>query len=148
MLSKEVLSIIFKSLVWLDQGLNPGLPEHWRTLNQLDQWSIEPYNNQQNCGLCCSGWSQSKIESEKEDKYLGLAWELKKLWNMKVTFIQIVIGALGTVSKGLIKGLRNKRTSGDHPNYYIIEIGQSTEKNPGDLRKLAVTQTPEPLYIT
>ena len=32
-------------------------------------------------------------------------------------------------------------TSGDHPNCYIIENGQNTEKNPGDLRKLVVTQT-------
>ena len=32
--------------------------------------------------------------------------------------------------------------SGDHPNYYIIENGQNTEKSPGDLRRLAVTQTP------
>ena len=31
--------------------------------------------------------------------------------------------------------------SGDHPNYSIVEIGQNTEKSPGDLRKLAVTQT-------
>ena len=29
-------------------------------------------------------------------------------------------------------GLRNKRTSGDHPNYYIIVISQNTEKSPGD----------------
>ena len=29
-----------------------------------------------------------------------------------------------------------------HPNYYIIEIGRNTEKSPGDLRRLAVTQTP------
>ena len=35
----------------------------------------------------------------------------------------------------------NKRTSGDHPNYSIVEIGQNTEKSPGDLRRLAVTQT-------
>ena len=33
-------------------------------------------------------------------------------------------------------------TSGDHPNYSIIEIGQNTEKSPGDLRRLTVTQTP------
>ena len=39
-------------------------------------------------------------------------------------------------------GLRNKRTSGDHRNYCIIEISQNTEKSPGDLRKLAVTKTP------
>ena len=39
--------------------------------------------------------------SEKKDKYLDLARELKKLWNMKVTVIPIVIGALGAVTKGL-----------------------------------------------
>ena len=38
--------------------------------------------------------------------------------------------------------LENKRTRGDHPNYYIIEIGQNTEKSPGNLKRLAVTQTP------
>ena len=39
-------------------------------------------------------------------------------------------------------GLGSWRTSGDHPNYNIIENGQNTEKSPGDLRRLAVTQTP------
>ena len=38
-------------------------------------------------------------------------------------------------------GLGNNRTSGDHPNYYIIEIGQNTEKSPGHLRRHSVTQT-------
>ena len=33
-------------------------------------------------------------ESNKTDKYLDLARELKKLWNMKVTVITIVIGSL------------------------------------------------------
>ena len=45
-------------------------------------------------------------ESEK-DKYLDLARELKKLWNMKITIVPIVIGALGTVTKGLLKGLED-----------------------------------------
>ena len=40
-------------------------------------------------------------ECEKRDKYLNLARELKKLWNMKVTIIPIVIGAFGTETKGL-----------------------------------------------
>ena len=41
-------------------------------------------------------------ESEKKDKYLDLTRELeKKLWNMKMTIIPIVIGAFGTVTKGL-----------------------------------------------
>ena len=43
-------------------------------------------------------------ESEKRDEYLYHARELKKLWNMKVTFIPIVIGALVTVTEGLLKG--------------------------------------------
>ena len=46
-------------------------------------------------------------ECEKRDKYLDLARELKKLWNMKVTIIPIVIGAFGTVTKGLLKGLED-----------------------------------------
>ena len=37
--------------------------------------------------------------------------------------------------------LGNKRTSRDHPDYSIINIGQYTEKSPGDLRRLDVTQT-------
>ena len=39
-------------------------------------------------------------------------------------------------------GLGGRRTSGDHPNYNIIENSQNTEKSPGDLRRLTVTQTP------
>ena len=44
-------------------------------------------------------------ECKKKDKYLDLARELKKLWNLKVTIIPIVIGAFSTVNKGLLKGL-------------------------------------------
>ena len=51
-------------------------------------------------------------ESEKKDKYLDLARELKKLWNMKVTIVPIVIGALGTVTKGLLKDLEDLEVSG------------------------------------
>ena len=51
-------------------------------------------------------------ECEKKDKYLGLARELKKLWNMQVTIIPIVIGAFGTVSKGLLKGLEDLEIDG------------------------------------
>ena len=126
---------------------------------------------------------------------MDLARELKKLWNMEVKIIPIVIGAFGTFSKGLLKeledlGIRgrvwpskllhnwerpeyweeswrfeatcclsnfserpsakadvknsnndNNNNKEDHPNYYIVEIGEKTEKSPGDLRKLAVTQT-------
>ena len=45
--------------------------------------------------------------------------------------ILIAIRVLETISKGLVK-----RTSGDHPDYSIIKIGQNTEKCPGDLLSL------------
>ena len=43
-------------------------------------------------------------ESEQKNKNLDLARELKKLENLKVTIILIVIDSLGTVTKGLLKG--------------------------------------------
>ena len=46
-------------------------------------------------------------ECEKKDKYLDLAGELTNRWNMKVTIIPIVIGAFGTVTRGLLKGLED-----------------------------------------
>ena len=51
-------------------------------------------------------------ECEKKDKYMDLARELKKLWNMQVTIIPIVIGAFGTVTKGLLKGLEDLEVGG------------------------------------
>ena len=44
-------------------------------------------------------------ESEKKDKYLDLARGLKKLWNMKATFIPIIIVTLGRITEGLLKGM-------------------------------------------
>ena len=51
-------------------------------------------------------------ESEKKDKYHDLARELKKLWNMKVTILPIVIGVLGTITKGVLKGLEDLEIGG------------------------------------
>ena len=39
-------------------------------------------------------------------------------------------------------GAGNRRMSRDNPNYSVVEVGQNTEKSPGDLRRLTVTQTP------
>ena len=49
---------------------------------------------------------------EKKDKYLDLARKLKKQWNMMVTIIPIVIGAFGTITKGLLKGLEDLEVGG------------------------------------
>ena len=45
--------------------------------------------------------NNSNKEREKIEKYLDFKKELKRLWNCKeVVLVSIVIGALGTVSKG------------------------------------------------
>ena len=49
---------------------------------------------------------------EKRDKYLDLFRELKKLWNITVTIILILIGAFGTETKGLLKGLEDLDVGG------------------------------------
>ncbi len=51
-------------------------------------------------------------ECKKKDKYLNLARELKKLWNMKVSIVPIVTGACGTVTEGLLKGLEDLEVGG------------------------------------
>ena len=89
-------------------------------------------------------WVKLK-ENEKKDRYLVFARELKKLWNMKMTFIPIVIGILGTVSKGLLKGLEDLEIRGwveTNQTTALLRLAQNTEKNPGDLRRPAVTLTP------
>ena len=49
--------------------------------------------------------------------------------------IPIVIGTEG--GRGAKRGINL-----DQPNYNLFAIGQNTEKNPGYLSKLAVTQVP------
>ena len=78
-------------------------------------------------------------ESEKRER----ARELKKLWNMKVTvrYNWCTCNTHERIGKGT-GGLRNKRTSGDHSNKGIDEIGQNAKKSLGDLKRLSVSQTP------
>ena len=45
------------------------------------------------------------MKCEEKDKYLDLAKEMEKLWNMQVTVIPIGIYDFGTVIKGFLKGL-------------------------------------------
>ena len=138
-------------------------PREWDTQTTMGLWHTKgslyfglmtrPYNNQRKkkrrtCrieDLAVPADHRIKLkESKKTNKHLNLAWEFQKLWNMKVTVIPIVIDSLGTDNKGLLKGVKdfetrglgNKRTGRDHPNYCIIE------KSPEDLRRLALTQTP------
>ena len=51
-------------------------------------------------------------KNEKEDRYLDLARELKKLWIMRVTVISVVIGAFGILPKSLVRGLEELEIGG------------------------------------
>ena len=84
-------------------------------------------------------------ECEKKDKYLDLARELKKTMEHEGDNYTICDWCFWHSNSRIIKGtggLGIWRTSGDHLNDSIIESDQNTEKSPGDLRRLAVTQTP------
>ena len=84
-------------------------------------------------------------ESEKKDKYLDLTRERKKTVEHESDVYTNCIWCSWYSHQRIYKGtggLGNKRMSGDHPNYCIIEIGQNSKKSPGDLRRFVVTQTP------
>ena len=77
------------------------------------------------------------MKAKKIDKYLNLARELKD-WNMGMTVILIVIGALGTVSKENVEkleirrnwksgGIGNQEKNRNHPDYV-----ENSEKSSGD----------------
>ena len=82
-------------------------------------------------------------ESKKKGKYHDLAWEMKKLWNMKMQVLPVVICILGTVTKNWYGNWRSWKLQdvGETINYRIIKISQDTEKSPEDLTRLVVTQT-------
>ena len=60
-------------------------------------------------------------EREKKDRYLNITRELRKPWNMKVTFILIIIGAHAKVTKRLINGMEDLEIKGQ------VETIQTTE---------------------
>ena len=84
-------------------------------------------------------------EIKKKSKYLNFAREVKKLWNMKVTVITIIIAALDTVTKRLVKELEGLKIRGQVETIQtiaLLKIRQNTKKSPKDFRTLAITQTP------
>ena len=83
-------------------------------------------------------------QSEEKNKFLDLARESKKnVEHESDSYINC--NWCSTLSHQRIYkmtgGLGKKRTSGDHPNNNIIEIGQNIEIGHGDLKRLVDTQT-------
>ena len=65
---------------------------------------------------------------------------------MKMTVILILVGALGTPSKRFIKetaGTGAYRKNRNHIDHRMVKISLNTKQSPGDLKRLAVTQTSE-----
>ena len=82
--------------------------------------------NLPNCGLCCPGWPQNKIKRKRKENDGDTNCHCWSWFSHQM---------IGTKTGGL----GNNGTGGDYPNYSIIKIGPNTKKNPGDLRRLAVT---------
>ena len=83
-------------------------------------------------------------ESEKNDKYLELARELKNTIEHASddgTSLNLFSWYNHQRRDSRTGGHGNKKTRGDQSNYSIIEIGHTTETCPGDMRKRNVTQT-------
>ena len=99
-------------LGYRDTNGSPNLGQTTRSCNnqQKKKKKKKKKKNLQNCGLCCPDGPQNK--TKRMWKYLDLAREFKKLWNMKVTIIPIVIDAFDTVTKGLVQGLEDLEITG------------------------------------
>ena len=127
-------------MVYAQPSICPG---EWDTQTPLGFWdtngstnlgqTTRPHNNQQQqqqkkktrkiVDFAMPADQRLKLkENEKRDKYLDFARELKKLWNMEVTFISVVFGALGAVIKGLLKGLEDLEIRGRVKTIQIITL--------------------------
>ena len=98
---------------------SPNLGQKTRPSHQKKRtWKIVDF------AVPAGHWVRLK-ESEKKDKYFYLAREWKKLWNMMVTIIPIVIGAFGTVIKGLLKELGDLEIGSQEENIQTTALLRS-----------------------
>ena len=45
-------------------------------------------------------------ETEKKSKYKDLELEIQRMWRMKTEVVPVVVGALGTIKKGMIENIK------------------------------------------
>ena len=71
-------------------------------------------NRKQNLLYCAvpADHREKTKESEKREKYFDLASELRKLWNMRVIVIPLVISAFKKIPKDLERGLKELEIGG------------------------------------
>ena len=133
------------------------LPRKWGAQNSLGLWdtngssnlnqttrpsdSLQPKGNPQNSRRCHSSFSQSKTERKRKgNKYIDLAWELKKpieyksdgdtSCNVSARYSRQMIstGLEDLKIRRLVETIQLQR----------VEIGQNTEKSPRKLWRFAV----------
>ena len=76
--------------------------------------------------------------------YVDLARDQRKLWNMRMMVIIIIIGKLGLIAKDWESEtgrFGNRRTNQYHQDYNKGKISLTIEKSPRDWRKFYITQT-------
>ena len=84
-------------LQWDFNILNTG--QKTRPYNNQQKKKKKKKENLQNFRLAVPADHRINLkECENKDKYHDLAREFKKLWNMKVMIVPIVIGAFGTIT--------------------------------------------------
>ena len=125
-LSKEVSSTIFKAFGMTRTGMEPRSPGP--LANTLP---TEPMKKRELAELSTLLYRVKLKESEKKNKYLDLARELKKLLNMKVTIILIFIGLLGTVLIELVQGVKDLEIIGRVGTTQTTEFLRSDENGEG-----------------
>ena len=83
-----------------------------------------------------------KTKKNKKTKQKTKNKQTNKQLNMQATMIPHIIDALGTVPQRIGKGIGmvgNKSKNREHLDFCIIEMGKNTEKSPGDLRRLILS---------
>ena len=86
-------------------------------------------NNKTPNGFCCFGGFQGENKRKRSDRQILETFqrELKKLWNMKLTVMPIVLGALGSASEDLEKRLERLEIRGRIETILTIALLRSAK---------------------
>ena len=95
-----------------DTNVSPNLGQTTRSYNNQKKKKKKKKKKRTCRTVDFAVLADHRVKLKEREKYLDLAREFKKLWNIKVTIIPIVIGALGTVTKGLEQGLEDLEIKG------------------------------------
>ena len=97
MLQNEEVKILRDFKIQIDKHLAHNIPDI-TVVDKKQGWLID---------VAMPGGSRiNQKEEEKITKYQDLKVEVERLWEKKATVVSVVIGALGTISRDLVKHLK------------------------------------------